>query len=256
MVGKPRLNEAWRIKRIADLVASNPRGLCLSEVIEKAKQNHVLANPNLVHKYLEEAVKAGILTKTKVKGGRGLPKTVYKCLYPAMHIEQIARLLKQAPDTALTEAAFRSMFLDKELEQLQKKPVEFWFSLLRNAAEKAGLLENIKNPNEREEFFSRMIDATSPHYIAAAMSLIHCTELSFILVKSILGSILLTAFATGKHPLDVLRKRFKIAALDWEELMTKASISSFETWRAGEEMLKRLASKKKEEAENVKQSRG
>lgn len=239
-------HEARVMKQIIDLVAEHPEGLSFSDALKLARSRGILSKPNAVMKYLKRGVKTGLLRVEKMEGGPGLPKTVYRVLQPSNE----KRVFDELKLARIREKVFKPIRLDSELESLQKDPAGFWILFLLDAAKRAGYTEDLKTSGEKADFFTRLVDKTMPLYVAFGQALVYSADLNHSLVKSVLGSSLLSLLERKPEELEsILRKRFEIAALDWAKTMTALTLAMIERWRIPQEELEKLKQEAEKHAE-------
>lgn len=204
----PKVDPDSILKRrlIQEVFKNFSMGLSVRDTIAEAKKRGILSSPNKVLKLIRELYREGALDVRTVKAGKG----------PARKVYSLSLLAKMHQIPTDLEATFNmrkrvlSLGIGPLVEELQHSPAKYWTMRVLEAAEKAGVIKELKDNRDKVDFFKKLERNIGKRGAGASIALLRLTDISFALILSIITYAFLeeTALQHGlvqKRRYDVIR---------------------------------------------------
>ena len=170
-------------KRLTKEVFGNfPNGISVRGAIAEASNRNILSSRNKILELIRELHKEGILDFRMAKTGRGPPRKVYS----------LSLLSKMHPSSSNLEADFTvrkkvlSLGIEQLVEEMQRNPAIYWTLRVLEAAEKAGVISELKDDKDKVDFFKKLEENIGKRGAGASIALLRLTDVSFTLIHSII----------------------------------------------------------------------
>jgi len=220
---RARTVESKTIQRLQQLFKERPEGLSVSETIKLARKLNILHKPNTIIEYLGVMERLGILSVNEEKSKRGRPRRIHKLAIPVEsdyeEIRDMRRVIKAK------KAVFR-LSHEEDMQKLKDSPSDYWILFLLDVAKRAGLTGDLRSSQEKFEFFDKLVDKTVPYYVSFSRALMFSTDISYTMIKAMLGATLLQIYEGRKVTEDVVSKRCEIVATDWSRWIAEVILSA------------------------------
>jgi len=180
----PKVDPDNILKRrlIQEVFKNFPTGFSVRDTIAEAKGRGILSSPNKVLKLIRELHKEGALDVRMAKVGKGPPRKVYS-------LSLLAKMHQTPTDL---EATFNmrkkvlSLGIRPLVEELQRSPANYWTMRVLEAAEKAGVIKELKDNRDKMDFFKKLERNIGKRGAGASIGLLRLTDVSFALILSVI----------------------------------------------------------------------
>lgn len=193
----PKVDPDGILKRrlIQEVFNNFPMGLSVRDTIVEAKKKGILSSPNKILKLIRELYSEGALDFRFIKAGKGPLRKVFslsllaKMHQTPMNLEETLNMRRRA----------LSLGIAPLVEELQRSPAMYWTMSVLGAAEKAGVIKELKDDRDKVDFFKKLETNIGKRGAGASVGLLRLTDISFALVSSIITYVFLeeTAFQHG-----------------------------------------------------------
>lgn len=180
----PKVDPDNRLKRrlVEEIFEKFPSGLSVRDTVKEAGKRRILSSPNKVLKLLRELYAEGVLDFRMTKVGRGPPRKIYTLSLSA-RVQTVPSEIKIDFDR---RRKVLSLGIEELIEELRRSPARYWTMRVLEAAEAAGVIEQLKDDRDKMDFFRKLENNIGKRGAGASMSLLRLTDVSFALIQSIL----------------------------------------------------------------------
>jgi len=180
----PKVDRDSTLKRrlVKEVFENFPNGLSVRDTIDKVRKRGILSSPNKILELLRELHREGILDHRMVKGGKGPSRKLYFLSSMAKTIPDATKI----KETLNLRRNVLSLGIAPLVEELQRSTVRYWADLVLEAANKAGVIEQLKDNRDKVNFSKRLIANIGKRGADVSVGLLRLTDVSFALIQSIL----------------------------------------------------------------------
>lgn len=219
-------------RKIAEEVFKNfPDGLSVRDTIKETRKKGILSSPNKILKLIRELHEDGALDLRMMKGGKGPMRKIYG-------LSLSARMAPDLSDVKVKLDMRRkvlSLGIESLVKDLQRSPAGYWTMRVLEAANEAGVIDQLKDAEDKMDFFRKLENNIGKRGAGTSIALLRLTDVSFALIQSILTYAILEETAVHHGLVDEKRsdivKGVKFACdklgEEWKRLVKEGINNSF-----------------------------